>query len=213
MTNLPTASFSTMWAQQDRFANLGVFRQAVAAMGYDAIEISHSTEQPGLQTLLGGGKGIPVSSLHAPTPRRKVADGRVNGDTNLASVIEDERKLAVDEHIRTIKYAAQYGIKLLVVHLGGVGNYMSEGERTLRRLVEAGEGESEKVLQARHDLSEWRRLSSGAWLAAAKKSLKELVDAAAPAGIVLGLESRLHYNEIPHPQEATDLLSLYAPEQ
>ena len=205
-------SFSTMWAQQDRFANLGAFRTEVAAMGYDAIEVSHSTEQPGLQTLLGGGR-IPVSSLHAPTPRRKLADGRVNGEANLASVDEDERRVAVDEHVRSIKYAAQYRIPLLVIHLGGVGNYMNGTERNLRRQVEEGNGDSEQAHQLRHELAGWRRLSAGPWLAAARKSLKELVELAAPNGVTLGLESRLHYNEIPHPQEAADLLADYALDQ
>ncbi|HLF77478.1 MAG TPA: sugar phosphate isomerase/epimerase [Dehalococcoidia bacterium] len=208
---MTTLSFSTMWAQQERFENLAAFRAAVKAMGYDAIEVSHSTEQPGLQTLLGS-KSLPVSSLHAPTPRRKLQDGRVNGDANLASVNEDERRMAVDEHIRSIKYCAQYRIPLLVVHLGGVGNYMNETERNLRRSVEAGDGESEQAQQLRHDLTRWRELSGGPWLAAARRSLKELVQVASPAGVVLGLESRLHYNEIPHPQEALDLLSEHPPE-
>src|SRR3989304_176934 len=48
-------SFSTMWAQQERFADLARFRSAVAAMGYDAIEVSHSTDEAGLNVLLRSG--------------------------------------------------------------------------------------------------------------------------------------------------------------
>src|SRR6476660_1608841 len=113
-------SFSTMWAQQDRFADLEVFREAVAAMGYDAIEVSHSTGEAGLERLLKPG-AIPVSSLHAPTPRMKLRDGRINGDANLATPNESKRREAVEHHTRTLEYAARNGLTKVVVHLGGVG--------------------------------------------------------------------------------------------
>jgi sugar phosphate isomerase/epimerase len=204
-------SFSTMWAQQDRFADLARFRTTVADMGFDAIEVSHSTDDAGLHTLLGAGE-LPLSSLHAPTPRRKVADGRANGDTNLASTDEDERALAVAETMRCIDYAARHGIRLIVLHLGGVGDYMNDLERNLRRLVEAGEGESEQAHDLRFYLKFWRAEQAPEHFDAAIRSLRELVRYAEPHEITLGLESRLHYTEIPHPQEALDLLRDYAPE-
>ena len=64
-------SLSTMWAQQERFEDLGYFRDYIAAFGYDAIEVSHLTDSPGLMTLLTKG-AVPLSSLHAPTPNIKV---------------------------------------------------------------------------------------------------------------------------------------------
>jgi sugar phosphate isomerase/epimerase len=36
---------------------------------------------------------------------------------------------------------------------------------------------------------------------------------ARPRGVTLGLENRLHYHEIPSPEEAVDLLAEYAPDE
>ena len=36
-------SFSTMWAQQERFEDLGRFRDVVASYGYEAIEVEWLT--------------------------------------------------------------------------------------------------------------------------------------------------------------------------
>jgi sugar phosphate isomerase/epimerase len=89
---------------------------------------------------------------------------------------------------------------------------MNDLERSLRRLVEEGQGESEQANELRHFLRFWRAEHAPECLDAAMTSLRELVDLAAPHGITLGLESRLHYTEIPHPQEALDLLRDYHPE-
>jgi sugar phosphate isomerase/epimerase len=198
-----------MWAQQDRFErDFSYFRRLVASFGYDAIEVSHSTDERGLKILLGDGE-IPLSSLHAPTPRRKLPDGRLNGDANLAAVEEPERQLAMEETRRTIDYAATARLPLVVIHLGGVGNRMNEIERNLRRLVEAGEGASEEAETLRYALRMWRAEYAQEYLEAARRSLRQLVDYAAPLGVALGLESRLHYHEIPHPEEALQLLADY----
>ena len=197
-----------MWAQQGRFADMAHFRRLVASFGYTAIEVSHSTDDAGLATLMGRGE-VPLTSMHAPAPRRQLTDGRINGDANLASPDEPERRLAIAETRRTLDFAARARLPRVVLHLGGVGNYMSEPERLLRRLVEAGEGEGEPAEALRVELRRYRSAGIDAHIEAARRSLRELVDYAAPYGIALGLESRLHYHEIPHPDEALFLLAGY----
>ncbi len=208
---MTTISFSTMWAQQERFErDMAHFRSVVAGFGFSGIEVSHSTDDAGLETLTRTGE-IALTSLHAPTPRRKLADGRLNGDANLASTDDTQRRIAVAETKRTLDYAGRLKLPLVVVHLGGVGDYMTEVERRLRRLVEEGDGETEQAAETRRELATWRAENAGPWLDAARRSLRELVDYAAPLGIALGLESRLHYHEIPHADEALDLLAAYDP--
>jgi len=215
----PTLSYSTMWAQQERFErDLASFRRFVASMGFTAIEVSHSTDEAGLELLMGEGE-IPLTSLHAPTPMRRLADGRHNGDANLASVDEDERRQAVIETKRTIDFASRGGLDRIVVHLGGVGDmkdlvrdpsgFVAEPEFRLRRLIEAGEANSEPAEAARRELARWRSEGIGAALEAARRSLQELAGYAQDKRVALGLESRVHYHEIPHPQEALELLADY----
>src|SRR4051794_15999462 len=110
-------SFSTMWAQQDRFEDFDYFRKVVAGFGYDAIEVSHSTDERGLEQLLAPGP-IPLTSLHAPTPRMRLPDGRLNGDANLADPDEEKRKVAMDHTLRTIEFAARGRLRYVVLHLG-----------------------------------------------------------------------------------------------
>jgi sugar phosphate isomerase/epimerase len=197
-----------MWAQQARFADIGRFRDAVAKFGYDAIEVSHSTDEAGLRALLEEGSPA-VSSLHAPTPHRRLADGRVNGDANLASTDEAQRRVALDEHKRTIDYAADGGVRYVVVHLGGVGDRRSELETHLRSLYESGVREGNAWVQAQSLLRDWRATARGPYLEAARRSLEALIEYASPRGVALGLESRLSYHEFPHPEEALELLAPY----
>ena len=202
-------SLSTMWAQQDRFEDIEAFRSAVAGFGYTAIEVSHSTDGPRLEQLMRDGP-IPLSSLHAPTPRLKLADGRWNGDANLADPDEGARRLAIEHTKQTIDYAARAGLKLVVVHLGGVGPVMTESERQLRRIFDSGIREGEEVESLREACRQHRGAGRDQHLEAARRSLKELTDHASRFGIALGLENRYHYHEIPSPEEAAELLSEYA---
>ena len=197
-----------MWAQQERFADLTRFREAAAAFGYDAIEVSHSTDEAGLRALLAEGRPA-VSSLHAPTPDRRLDDGRHNGDANLASIDEAQREVALSEHKRTIDYAADAGLRFVVVHLGGVGDQRGDLENHLRSLFESGMREGEAWTQAQNALCAWRAEAKPLYFEAAKRSLEALVEYAAPRGVALSLESRLNYHEFPHPDEALELLEPY----
>jgi len=202
-----TVSFSTMWAQQPRFADLARFRDAVAAMGYDTIEVSHSTEEPGLRTLLTEGP-TPVSSLHTPAPRRDLSDGRTNGEANLASTDEAQRAIAIAETLRSIDFAAEGGMPYVVVHLGGVGDKRNDLERDLRRLVESGADEV-ALRTARDALRDWRAEAAPPYFEAAQRSLEALVEYGSPRNVAIGIESRLNYHEFPHPEEAMRLLRPY----
>jgi sugar phosphate isomerase/epimerase len=197
-----------MWAQQDRFADLARFRDAAAAFGYDAIEVSHSTGEAGLRTLLAPGS-LPVLSLHAPTPHRRLADGNRNGDANLAAIDDAQRQIALAEHQRTIDFAADVGVRHVVVHLGGVGDRRSPLEDDLRALYESGVREGAAWTEAQNALCDWRIQARSPYFAAAKRSLEALVEYAAPRNVALGLESRLNYHEFPHPDEALELLAPY----
>jgi sugar phosphate isomerase/epimerase len=203
-----TVSFSTMWAQQERFADLGYFREVVAGFGFDAIEVSHVTDEDGLRRLLTRGT-IPLSSLHAPTPHRWLEDGRHNGEANVASLDEAQRAMALAETQVTIDFAADAGLRYVVVHLGGVGDRRSQLERELRELYLGGQREGEVWDKARGKLRLWRAENVAPHLEAARHSLDQLVEYAAPKGVALGLESRLNYHEFPHPDEALELLEGY----
>jgi sugar phosphate isomerase/epimerase len=200
-----------MWAQQERFIDIEAFRTTAAEMGYTAIEVSHSTDTPRLEQLLKPGP-IPLSSLHAPTPRLKLKDGRWNGDANLGDPDEEARRVAVEHHLRTIDYAWSASLKFVVVHLGGVGAVMTSHERELRRLYDSGVREGEEVEMLRAQCRAHRQEGLDAHLEPARRSLRELTEYASRFEIALGLENRYHYHEFPGPDEAEYLLADYTNE-
>jgi sugar phosphate isomerase/epimerase len=208
-----TLSLSTMWAQQARFVeDMHVFVDEVTALGYDAIEISHSTPQAPFERLLAR-HGVVISSIHAPAPLVRDATERANSSLNLASTDDDERARAIAYTKGSIDYTKQVGGRYVVVHLGGVGSKMFEDELTLRRLFDSGTREGEQVEGLRRAIIERRTREAGPWLEQARKTLAELVAHASPLGIAIGLENRLHHHEIPLPDEAAALVAEYAPEE
>jgi sugar phosphate isomerase/epimerase len=207
-------SLSTMYAQQDRFTHGGDFARYARAIGYDAIEISHSTEASKFQQVVDAGV-IPVTSVHQPAPRSAHSDGRHNSRLNLASLDEDERAAAVFHAKESIAWAARLSATKVVVHLGAAeaGGEMFEEEWRMRRMFDGGEAGSPEFPELRERAIRRRAEGIEPHLASARRSLEELVAVARPHGIAIGLENRYHYHEIPHPAEYGPLLEGFALEE
>jgi sugar phosphate isomerase/epimerase len=207
-------ALSTMYAQQERFADGAVFARYAAEAGYDAIEISHSTRPEKLEQILAAGH-LPVTSVHQPAPWVRLADGRGNPKANLASIDEAERRLAVEHAVASVEWAARIGAQRLVVHLGSVGDgfEMLPQELEMRRMFDTGLAEDERFAELRAEAVGARRRSAEPFVAAARGSLIELVHLAEPHRVVIGLENRYHFHEIPHPAEYELLLDGLVPAQ
>lgn len=207
-----TLSLSTMWAQQDRFvADMHLFVQETLALGYDAIEVSHSTATAQYDRLMSY-PGVPISSIHAPAPLVRDGANKSNSSLNLASTDEAERRTAIDFTKNSIDLTKQVGGRYVVVHLGGVGSSILEPEREMRRSFDSGTRDGERMQELRAQCHKLRADQSGPWLDAARVTLRELIGPAEAAGIALGIENRLHYHEIPQPAECAMLIADYAPE-
>jgi sugar phosphate isomerase/epimerase len=208
---MTAVALSTMWAQQERFAtDFVAFARVARSAGYDGIEVSHSTGPEGLAALLLQ-EVLPVLSLHAPAPRVP-ARGGSNGGLNLAATDEEERREAVAHTLRTVAHAASVGARYVVVHLGGLPA-MLPAERRLRALYHAGQIASATADAARAEARRERAGAVAPHLAAARRSLAEIARAAAARGVVIGLENRLHYHEIPSAEETMALLADYPPHE
>lgn len=200
-------SLSTMWGQQNRFTgNWHAFAEIAQAAGYTHIEVSHSTDEAGLEALLHR-QLLPISSLHAPTPLMHEASGRPNTHLNLAAADEAERHAAVAAHLRTIGVAADWGIHYVVVHLGWAGPGPIAAETALRRLYNQGHTSGAEVEALREAATAERRQSGRAAMDAARRSLDELAAHAGGRGVRLGLETRVGYHEMPSLDEAAELLA------
>jgi sugar phosphate isomerase/epimerase len=201
-----------MYAQQRRFADGAVFARYAAALGFDAIEISHWTPEEQAWEIAESGI-LPITSIHAPAPYRLLKGGILNASLNLAAPDEDARRAAVDEARRSIDLANEVHATAVVVHLGRVGDAAFEEEGTLTRLIQADSGDADRIEALRQRLVERRAREAGPYLEAARWSLRELVIAAERFGIAIGVENRVRYDEIPLPDEYPALLDGFDPEQ
>lgn len=207
-------AFSTMYAQQERFADGAAFARYAAEAGYDSIEISHSTPAAKLRAIVAAAH-IPVSSVHQPAPWMRLGDGRGNSKCNLASLDDAERQLAVDFALESIRWTAEIGAKRSVVHLGAVLDVSEQFEEELemRRMFDSSRAAEPRFAELREALIARRRTYAEPYVAAARRSLAALVCVAEPLGITLGIENRYHYHEIPQPDEYDLVLDGFAPGQ
>ena len=209
MTENIRYSLSTMWAQQERFADMHAFARVAESLGYDAIEVSHATPTEQFERLLDG-SGATISSIHAPAPLVKT-DGKRNSSLNLAA-LDDERDTAIEFTKGTIDHAAKAGAGYVVVHLGGIGGKMLDSELKQRRLFDSGTREGPEADELRRETLERRAEQVAPWFEKARESLAVLAAYAKERGVAIGLENRLHYHEFPLPQEALELCADYPAE-
>jgi sugar phosphate isomerase/epimerase len=211
-----------MWSQ-GRFRADGAdaddmlaFAEATARLGFPAIEINYVIPSEGVEALLKNNH-VAIASLHSPTPRIRTPQGKASDALNLASTDEDERVLAVERARTTVDNAARCGARYMVVHLGAIesasGNAeIFDEERTLRRLYDEGERDTEHVEGLRVHAAQRRQVGALAHFPLARRSLAEIAEYAAAHGVAVGLENRYHFHEFPNVAEMQELLADYPPE-
>lgn len=190
-------ALSTMW-MQNRHQSLGEFFDAARDLGVDTFELSHHvSEESVLSTNLPAGE---IQGVHAPCPTNPRTSG-----AQLSSLDKDERALAIEAATASIQLAEKIGARQVILHAGRVVvNPMLETD--LRALYDQGRQESDEYGDLKAELSEERARNAGHFLDALCWSLERLANVADSSGVKLGLENRVHYYEIPLPDELDFLL-------
>jgi len=206
-----------MWSQ-GRFRGDGkqaddmlAFAETAARLGFPAIEINYVIPPEGVEALLSNDY-IGIVSLHSPTPRIRMDDGKSSDALNLASTDEEERGLAVERARVTVDHASRCGARYMIVHLGGIDGAMFDEERELRKRYDAGERDGAEIDLLRRGAVERRGEAAKTHLPLAKRSLAEIAEYAVTRNVAVGLENRYHYHEFPGPGEMRELLEEYPPE-
>lgn len=157
--------------------------------------ISEATYQQ-MRSLLRNSR-LQVFSVHNFFPKPAVQlSARASGDFfMLSSLDQDERRCAVRWTHKTIAHAAELGARAVVLHCGRV-----EMKRELNRLYayyncgQIGSKAAQNFISRK--LSERDRLKPP-HLENLLLSLDSLCEDAVKRGILLGLENRFHYDELP----------------
>jgi sugar phosphate isomerase/epimerase len=192
---------STMWLQK-RFDHLNDFFAAGRAMGFRQFEPGAVVTPSMLEGVVPGQQLIP--SVHAPCPNIRHVSGQSAAGL-FASTDEAERTWAVSRIKATIDLALHLGARAVILHAGRV-DVSRTLEKRLRDLHPGNKNPS-KYEQAKEQLVAARARKQPANLAAARRSLEEVVPYARAAGIKLGLEVRYYYCEIPNLEEMRILLA------
>ena len=202
------ACLSTMWGSP-QFPHLDRFLRSAVEMGFSGVELNHELDS----AIIAGTNLAPyhISSVHEPCPA-DVPTGRMAVlDWQVSSEDEPKRLQAVRMAKRSIFLARGLGAGVVVVHPGNIRGDQTL-EKELRTLFYAGEVDSERYRELRGRLVDHRRQLAAPRIEAAVRSLSELLACARDEGILLGLENRYHYLDIPTPDEMERLLACAAPD-
>ena len=199
---MPQVAFSTMWAK-DRFDDMAEFAAMTKEFGFSHVEINASVSPQGLSELVE--TSIPISSIHSPSPAVLSSRGVPVADLSLSSLEAKQREEAVSFAKKTIDLASQVGARAVVLHMGEVPIDLSL-DHELRRLYQQNLTQTEKYNEVRRGLTHQRISKAPPYLEAARKSLEELSEYTRDKGIMLGVETRFYFHEMPNIDEMEELL-------
>jgi sugar phosphate isomerase/epimerase len=208
MAGLPLG-LSTSWNAAAAGADGRRIVREIAEAGFRCLEVEYRVSQEavvaieeaveqGEACVLSAHNYTPLASGEKPTSR--------GGDKlNLASPQEEERKAAVALTLRSLRLAERLGARALVIHLGETGLARDYFGR-LAEVVEAQGVGSAGAVDLRDEVRRARDGVKGPYLAAGFRSLEDLLPHAERARIVLGLENRYYFHQVPLPEEVSGIL-------
>lgn len=185
-------ALSTMWMQK-RHQSLEEFFDAARDLGFERFELSHHVSEDLVEAArLPEGS---IQGVHAPCPANPTTRS-----AQLSSLDKDERYRAIEAGTASIQFAEQVGAQVVIFHAGRVVvNPMLETE--LRALYDQGLKGSGEYNDLKAELAEERKRQAEQYMDAALYSLERLANVADRSGVTLCLENRIHYYEIPLPDE------------
>lgn len=205
-----TYSMSTVWnlARHDSVRDV---IDEITALGFNRLELNYRVTEDQYNAFKDAVKAgdIRIDSVHnyCPFPAEHTV-AQANPDVpDLASPDEATRRLAVEYTVRTISCAHAIGARVVVLHCGKV-----KAEPRTYKLIDlytAHGPQSREFIQLRDEATDERQMYAKIHYEALCTSLSELVASAQKYGIILGLENRFHYRELPAPQELMRLLTYF----
>jgi len=192
-----------MWAK-GRFSNMAKFVATTRGLGFSHVEANASVSPQGLNELIQ--TSIPISSIHCPCPAVLSSKGIPIANLSPSSIEKSEREEAVNFARRTISLARKVGAGAVILHMGEVPIDLGL-EVELRQLYQQNLTQTERYKQVKEQLIYQRASQASPYLEAARKSLEELSQYSQEQGIMLGLETRFYFHEIPNIEEMEDLLN------
>ena len=190
--SLNQMALSTMWMQH-RFVHVADFAAAARDLGFGGIEVSHIVTPAMMGDVDVATLGI--HSVHFPAPAAPSPFGPP-AEALLSSTADNQRRWAVAQGYASIDLAAAAGATAVCLHLGETPA-SRHLEWALAQRFLGGQRGTAIYDQALAEVEADRARVAGPALDAARRSLEELAGHAKLRGVRLGIESRVHYGQIP----------------
>ena len=201
---MPTA-FSTCW-NSSRHSDGAELAREIVDLGFDTLELSHGMKVsllPGLQRAFEKGL-FTVCGLHnyCPSPVEVLIDAPDCYEyTDRRSYV---RERAVKLTRQTIDFAKRFNASYVVLHLGSVA--MRRQTPGLQTLAAAGRLNDREFVRRKIEMIRTRERTAPAFLQRMRDCLDPLADHAAENGLVLALESRSTFEDVPTEREMAALM-------
>lgn len=200
------AALSTMWGIKENVPLSTLFKNG-RELGFARFELNHNVSPEAFTDL--DQNLYHIGSLHDPCPAIIHAKELDKRDWLVTSVDETLRIKGVDVIKRTIDQAKALCSTLVVIHPGRVvGDHSMD--KIIREQYRAGLKDTSEYNDLRLRLMTDRLERGKPHLEALIKSVNELIEFTRDSGIVLGLENRLHYYELPLFEELQTLLTSFS---
>ena len=201
--------FSTGWNIR-RHVRIADALDEIRQLGFERIELTGLAESQ-MQEVVSLQKrhAAPrIVGLHSFCPLPPVELKASFGDLlDLASLHQTERRQAVRYAKRTVDFAAELGAQVVIIHLGSVE--VEYVPMTLLRWMTAYGPDSDEYRRRLGGLLGERARRSASHFSAAMESLSELDAHARASGLMLGVENRFMYYQIPNMEELRRILSQF----
>ena len=204
-------SLSTSFGSSDCRDGAALF-QAVADAGFNGIELEYRIESPLFHRMLPELErtGLKVVSIHNYFPIPSIMrHSKGGGDLFLLSHPDKEERLeAIKWTTRTIEHANNLEATAVVLHCGRVE--MAPEMKRLRHYFDTGRIESEEARAFIDQKLQEREQVKSIYVDSLLFSIDRLIRIAEKQNIILGLENRYHYHELPGPDEYEILFSEFS---
>lgn len=196
-------SLSTIWRSLLPHANAREFVFKIKELGFEQIELNFTITKGEVEEIarLEQQGVIGVSSLHNYCPMPEIAGIKDVGPDyfSLSSLDEEERAKAIALTKLTIDWATRLNARAVVLHTGKVE--MEHNSRSLVTWYKRGLRNSAGFVKFKQEMIAERDLKSEPFFKKILESLKVLSAYAQKKNIVLGVENRYYYQEIPSFEE------------
>lgn len=204
--------FSTCW-NSSRHKEGGPICDEIRELGFEYIEASHGlplSKLPGIITAVEE-KRIRVAGVHNFCPAPIDIQGDAPDAFRFTSHRPEVRERAMRLSMETLMAAARLEAKYVVLHMGEVELFRGhEATRELQRMVRHGYVGTPEYARKKGELVRRRIKLAPIYLARAKEALYKLAEKAKEYNIVLAVEGRSHFEQVPGELEFPGLMAEFA---